>query len=80
MNASRQHALAADCVFDGLVVQRNAALVIEGARVVAVLPRTELGATMPVRTMPDGVWLAPGFIDVQVNGGGDVQVNETPTA
>jgi N-acetylglucosamine-6-phosphate deacetylase len=80
MNASRQHALAADCVFDGLVVQRNAALVIEGARVVAVLPRTELGATMPVRTMPDGVWLAPGFIDVQVNGGGDVLFNETPTA
>jgi N-acetylglucosamine-6-phosphate deacetylase len=33
-----------------------------------------------VRTMPDGVWLAPGFIDVQVNGGGDVLFNATPTA
>jgi N-acetylglucosamine-6-phosphate deacetylase len=80
MNASRQHALAADCVFDGLAVQRNAALVIEGARIVAVLPRSELGVTMRVRTMPDGVWLAPGFIDLQVNGGGDVLFNETPTA
>ena len=30
--------------------------------------------------MPDGVWLAPGFIDIQVNGGGDVLFNDTPTA
>jgi len=33
-----------------------------------------------VRAMPDGVWLAPGFIDVQVNGGGDVLFNDQPTA
>ena len=26
--------------------------------------------------MPDGAWLAPGFIDVQVNGGGDVLFND----
>ena len=35
---------------------------------------------MPTRALPDGVWLAPGFIDVQVNGGGDVLFNDTPTA
>ena len=34
---------------------------------------------MPVRDMPAGAWLAPGFIDVQVNGGGDVLFNDTPT-
>jgi N-acetylglucosamine-6-phosphate deacetylase len=32
-----------------------------------------------VRRLPDGAWLAPGFIDVQVNGGGDVLFNDTPT-
>ena len=32
-----------------------------------------------MRAMPPGTWLAPGFIDVQVNGGGDVLFNDTPT-
>ena len=35
---------------------------------------------MPVRALPGGAWLAPGFIDVQVNGGGDVLFNDEPTA
>ena len=26
------------------------------------------------------VWLTPGFIDIQVNGGGDVLFNDAPTA
>ena len=26
-----------------------------------------------------GLWLAPGFIDIQVNGGGDVLFNDAPT-
>jgi N-acetylglucosamine-6-phosphate deacetylase len=80
MNPSRQHALAATHVFDGLVAQRDAAVVIEGSRIAAVLPRGEVSAGVPVRAMPDGVWLAPGFIDVQVNGGGDVLFNDAPTA
>jgi N-acetylglucosamine-6-phosphate deacetylase len=79
MNAPRQHALTADRVFDGASVLRDAAVVIDGARIAAVVPRRELGP-MPVRAMPDGVWLAPGFIDVQVNGGGDVLFNDTATA
>ena len=34
---------------------------------------------MPTRTLPDGAWLAPGFIDIQVNGGGDILLNDDPT-
>jgi N-acetylglucosamine-6-phosphate deacetylase len=79
MNPPKQHAVAAGCVFDGNVAQRNAAVVIEGPRIVAVMPRSELSAAMPVRALPDKVWLAPGFIDVQVNGGGDVLFNDQPT-
>jgi N-acetylglucosamine-6-phosphate deacetylase len=30
--------------------------------------------------LPEGAWLAPGFIDLQVNGGGDVLFNDQPTA
>ena len=29
--------------------------------------------------LPDNAWLAPGFIDIQVNGGGDVLFNDAPT-
>ena len=47
---------------------------------VEVKPRGELPASMPVVALPDDAWLAPGFIDVQVNGGGDVLFNDTPTA
>ena len=43
------------------------------------VPRGDVPAGMPVRTLPDGAWLAPGFIDMQVNGGGDVLFNDAPT-
>jgi N-acetylglucosamine-6-phosphate deacetylase len=33
---------------------------------------------VPVEDLPAGAWLAPGFIDVQVNGGGDVLFNGDP--
>ena len=79
MTAEHRHALAADHVFDGAVVHRNAAVVIEGARVHSVVPRRDVPSSMSVRAMPAGTWLAPGFIDVQVNGGGDVLFNDIPT-
>ncbi|MGA8159131.1 MAG: N-acetylglucosamine-6-phosphate deacetylase, partial [Rhodoplanes sp.] len=76
MSTATQHAIAADHVFDGAVVHRNAAVIIDGAGIVALTPRTEALATMPMHVLPDGAWLAPGFIDVQVNGGGDVLFND----
>lgn len=79
MSASRQHAVAADCIFDGTLVRRDAAVVIEGTRIAAVVLRSELPTSVPVRVLPAGAWLAPGFIDVQVNGGGDVLFNDVPT-
>jgi N-acetylglucosamine-6-phosphate deacetylase len=75
----KKHALVADHVFDGVVVQRDMAVVIDDSRITAMVPRTELPASIPSRRLPEGAWLAPGFIDVQVNGSGDVLFNETPT-
>jgi len=74
-----RHAIAADTVFDGTGERRDHAVVLEGPDIVAVVPRRELPADMPVRAMSAGAWLAPGFIDVQVNGGGDVLFNDSPT-
>jgi N-acetylglucosamine-6-phosphate deacetylase len=74
-----RHAVAADYVFDGHNVHRDAAVMIGGARITAVLPRNEVPQSTSVQNLPDGCWLAPGFIDIQVNGGGDVLFNEQPT-
>ena len=79
MSTATQHAIAADYVFDGAVVHRNAAVIIDGESIVAIAPREEVAVAMPMHVLPDGAWLAPGFIDVQVNGGGDVLFNDVPT-
>jgi N-acetylglucosamine-6-phosphate deacetylase len=79
-NAAGAHAVTADHVFDGDVVRERHAVVIAGSRIVDLVPRRELPSSMPVADLPEGAWLAPGFIDVQVNGGGDVLFNNEPTA
>ena len=74
-----QHALIADFVFDGTALRRSAAVVMDGPKITGVLPASDLSRSIPTRSLPDGTWLAPGFIDVQVNGGGDVLFNDRPT-
>lgn len=74
-----RHALAAGRLFDGARLHADAAVVIEGDRIAAVVPRRDLQPGVTLRDMGDAAWLAPGFIDVQVNGGGDVLFNDTPT-
>ncbi len=71
-------AIAAACVFDGMTLRENAAVIVEGANIVEVVARADLAADLPVQDLP-GLWLAPGFIDIQVNGGGDVLFNDAPT-
>lgn len=74
-----RQAVAAGTIFDGLRLHHGYAVVIEGGKVLGLVPRGELPATMPVCDLPGGAWLAPGFIDTQVNGGGDVLFNDAPT-
>jgi len=62
-------------VLAGRIVDRQA-LIIDGARIVG------FAATVPdgcERHDLGGGWLLPGFIDTQVNGGGDVLFNDMPT-
>src|SRR5262249_27905173 len=79
MKSPELHAIAADHVFDGTVVRERTAVVVDGARIVDLVPTSELPRTMPIRALPEDAWLAPGFIDLQVNGGGDVLFNDQPT-
>jgi N-acetylglucosamine-6-phosphate deacetylase len=74
-----EFAIAADHVFDGTMLRRDCAVVIEASRIRALMRRNELRAVIPHRRLPAGIWLAPGFIDTQVNGGGDVLFNDDPS-
>jgi N-acetylglucosamine-6-phosphate deacetylase len=80
MTGSGLYAIAADHVFDGAVIRERTAVVMDGARILDLVPTTDLPRTMSIRAMPEGAWLAPGFIDLQVNGGGDVLFNDQPSA
>jgi N-acetylglucosamine-6-phosphate deacetylase len=73
------HAVAARRVFDGAVVHEDSAVLIDGRDIAAVVPRGRVPKAIPVAALPENAWLAPGFIDIQVNGGGDVLFNDEPT-
>ena len=79
MTGRRRHAVVASTVFDGDACHDDYAVMIEGSRVSGLLPRGELPEGLPARVLPEGSWLAPGFIDIQVNGGGDVLLNDDPS-
>ena len=70
-------ALAGARVFDGAQLRDGHAVVIDGPQIRAVVRDTEVPADVPIH-MVEGL-LAPGFIDIQVNGGGGVLLNDAPT-
>ena len=79
MNGSTRYAVAADHIFDGWTKHKDAAVVMDGSQIACIVPQSELPVGLSVRNLPLGAWLAPGFVDVQVNGGGDVLFNNSPT-
>ncbi len=69
-------ALSAARVFDGDTVHRDVTVLIEAGRVRELVRGERAGALTP-RVELDGL-LAPGFVDLQVNGGGGVLFNDHP--
>lgn len=67
-------AIACPRIFDGSRMLADHAVLVEGGTVADVLPAKSLGAGVEIRKV-EGL-LAPGFIDVQVNGGGAVLFND----
>lgn len=78
MTGAGQFAILASHVFDGEAVHENAAVLIDGGRISAFMPAERLPKGVQRKELSDGTWLAPGFIDIQVNGGGDVLFNDDP--
>ncbi|MDV3457138.1 N-acetylglucosamine-6-phosphate deacetylase [Sphingomonas sp. HF-S4] len=54
------------------------AVLLDGERIAAIVPAGDVPADA-VRHDLDGAMLLPGFIDTQVNGGGGVLFNDTPS-
>ena len=69
-------ALSAARIFDGDAWHEDAALVVANGIVEAIVPRSSLPADVDVEGK--SAILAPGFIDLQVNGGGGVMLNDHP--
>jgi N-acetylglucosamine-6-phosphate deacetylase len=74
------HALLARRVFDGHGWRADAAVLIRDGRIAGLARWGDVSPDWPQKRLPDGVFLTAGFIDLQVNGGGGVLLNDQPTA
>ncbi|MEP1209837.1 MAG: N-acetylglucosamine-6-phosphate deacetylase [Rhizobiaceae bacterium] len=75
---SPSFALAGCRIFDGTTFLEDAALVVADGKVAQIVGNDAVPADTPVEHL-DGGTLMPGFIDLQVNGGGGCQFNDNPT-
>jgi N-acetylglucosamine-6-phosphate deacetylase len=72
-------AISADRIFDGYRWHHDAVILIDRGVVQGIAPRDQGAGDWPTEVMPPGTVLAPGFIDLQVNGGGGILLNDGPT-
>ncbi|YBV96626.1 N-acetylglucosamine-6-phosphate deacetylase [Phyllobacteriaceae bacterium JZ32] len=74
---SERFALIAPRIFDGERWLHDAALILRGGLIETVTTRDAAPSGIRTISLQDGM-LVPGFIDLQVNGGGGVLLNEHP--
>src|ERR1044072_5968302 len=79
-SVAERHAVLADRIFDGRGWRADAAGFIRNGRIAGPGTWGEVPADWPQTRLPPGAFLAPGFVDLQVNGGGGVLLNDQPTA
>ena len=71
-------AFCADRIFDGNRFAEKAALLVEGNKITGIVKQDAIPSRYAQQ--PDNAaMIVPGFVDLQVNGGGGALLNETPT-
>lgn len=73
-----KRALLAPEIFDGTHLHRNAALLLDGAVFETITPLDAIPERYCRQHFDEGI-ITPGFVDLQVNGGGGVMFNDTPS-
>lgn len=78
INSATSYAVMGASIFTGDEFLDNHAVIIAGDTIAAVVPATDIPTVMPLINLEGGI-LAPGFIDLQVNGGGGAFFTNSPT-
>ena len=71
-------AYRANRIFDGDKFHEKAALLIEGTKVIGITNQSEIPSHYEQSTTTADM-IVPGFVDLQVNGGGGALLNESPS-
>jgi N-acetylglucosamine-6-phosphate deacetylase len=76
---ARGRAIVADRVFDGRGWHHDIAVMVQTGRIAGLASPGEIPSDWTQSRVPAGVFVTAGFIDLQVNGGGGVLLNDHPT-
>jgi N-acetylglucosamine-6-phosphate deacetylase len=74
---TNRYAIIGARIFDGAAWYDDAALIVAGDSVEAIVAAKEIPAGIE-RVEAGGGLLVPGFVDLQVNGGGGLMINDRP--
>lgn len=75
---SSTFAISAPRIFDGNMWHDDSAILVDGECVKAIVKQSDLPSDIEIETLDSG-YIAPGFVDLQVNGGGGVLFNNDPS-
>ena len=78
--ASTPEMIVAQRVFDGTQWLTDVAVRLDAGKIASVAPADRAIAAANAVVLPHGTILAPGLVDLQVNGGGGVLLNDAPSA
>jgi N-acetylglucosamine-6-phosphate deacetylase len=72
-------AILAERIFDGQRWHWHSAALVEGHRLLGLVSQDAVPDDRLRHTLRKGTFLAPGFVDLQVNGGNGILLNDQPT-